>query len=314
MSTNVPPHNLRELCDALILLVRSPEATVDDLMDLLPGPDFPTGGFIYGLRGIRDAYTTGRGLLRIRARTIVERERAHGPRGHRRHRGALRRQQGPAARGDRRPGPRQEARGNLRPARRVRPRGPSGGPRVEEGGGAAHRPQPTVQAHAHGGRLRREPPRDRRQPAARAHAQGDPRATSSSTGARSRCARPSSGSGRRGSGPTCSRASRSRWTTWTRVIALIRSSPNPAAAREGLMEQFGLSDAQVEAHPRPAAAPPHRLGAGQDPGRVPGDAPPHRGTRGDPRRRTQGVGTSWWTTSRKSATSTATPAGPRSSS
>ncbi len=78
MSTNVPPHNLRELCDALILLLRSPDATVDDLMTLLPGPDFPTGGFIYGLRGIRDAYTTGRGLLRIRARTIVEENKRTG--------------------------------------------------------------------------------------------------------------------------------------------------------------------------------------------------------------------------------------------
>jgi DNA gyrase subunit A len=78
MSTNVPPHNLRELCDALILLLRSPDASVDDLMTLLPGPDFPTGGFIYGLRGIRDAYTTGRGLLRIRARTIVEENKRTG--------------------------------------------------------------------------------------------------------------------------------------------------------------------------------------------------------------------------------------------
>ncbi len=78
MSTNVPPHNLRELCDALILLLRSPDATVDDLMTVLPGPDFPTGGFIYGLGGIRDAYTTGRGLLRIRARTIVEENKRTG--------------------------------------------------------------------------------------------------------------------------------------------------------------------------------------------------------------------------------------------
>ncbi|MHB8765535.1 MAG: DNA gyrase subunit A [Deferrisomatales bacterium] len=73
MSTNVPPHNLRELCDALILLVRQPRVTIDELMRVLPGPDFPTGAFLYGVKGIREAYTTGRGLLRLRARTVVER-------------------------------------------------------------------------------------------------------------------------------------------------------------------------------------------------------------------------------------------------
>ena len=73
MSTNIPPHNLRELCDALILLVRNPDASVDDIMQVLPGPDFPTGAFIYGARGIREAYATGRGTLRLRARAVIER-------------------------------------------------------------------------------------------------------------------------------------------------------------------------------------------------------------------------------------------------
>ncbi len=72
MSTNIPPHNLGELCDALILLIRKPEASIAELMQVLPGPDFPTGGFIYGIRGIHEAYTTGKGLLRLRARTEVE--------------------------------------------------------------------------------------------------------------------------------------------------------------------------------------------------------------------------------------------------
>jgi DNA gyrase subunit A len=72
MSTNIPPHNLGELCDALILLIRRPEAAIAELMAVLPGPDFPTGGFIYGIRGIHEAYTTGKGLLRVRARTEVE--------------------------------------------------------------------------------------------------------------------------------------------------------------------------------------------------------------------------------------------------
>ncbi len=73
MSTNIPPHNLRELCDALILLVRKPDASVDEIMRVLPGPDFPTGAFIYGARGIREAYATGRGTLRLRARAVIER-------------------------------------------------------------------------------------------------------------------------------------------------------------------------------------------------------------------------------------------------
>jgi DNA gyrase subunit A len=72
MSTNVPPHNLTELCDALVLLVRNPKATVEQIMELLPGPDFPTAAFIYGTKGIRDAYATGKGLLRLRARALVE--------------------------------------------------------------------------------------------------------------------------------------------------------------------------------------------------------------------------------------------------
>ncbi len=73
MSTNIPPHNLRELSEALILLVRAPGSSIDEIMRVLPGPDFPTGAYLYGTRGIRDAYTTGKGLLRLRARTLVER-------------------------------------------------------------------------------------------------------------------------------------------------------------------------------------------------------------------------------------------------
>ncbi|MDF1553046.1 MAG: DNA gyrase subunit A [Deferrisomatales bacterium] len=74
MSTNIPPHNLGELCAALLLLVREPDTTVEQIMEVLPGPDFPTGGFIYGSMAIREAYTTGRGVLKVRARTAVERD------------------------------------------------------------------------------------------------------------------------------------------------------------------------------------------------------------------------------------------------
>ena len=72
MATNIPPHNLREVCDALIALIQTPELTIDELMRYIPGPDFPTAGFICGQRPIRDAYHEGRGILTIRARATIE--------------------------------------------------------------------------------------------------------------------------------------------------------------------------------------------------------------------------------------------------
>ncbi len=72
MATNVPPHNLRELIDALTHVVRDPDCTLDDLLEKMPGPDFPTGAIICGREGIRAAYATGRGLLTVRARAELE--------------------------------------------------------------------------------------------------------------------------------------------------------------------------------------------------------------------------------------------------
>jgi DNA gyrase subunit A len=72
MATNIPPHNLGEVADAIRLLVENPEVELDELMEVLPGPDFPTSGFIYGIEGIRQAYATGRGHFRIRGRAVVE--------------------------------------------------------------------------------------------------------------------------------------------------------------------------------------------------------------------------------------------------
>jgi DNA gyrase subunit A len=74
MATNIPPHNLGEVCDALIALVEHPELTVDELMRYVPGPDFPTAGFICGQAPIREAYREGRGILTVRARATVETE------------------------------------------------------------------------------------------------------------------------------------------------------------------------------------------------------------------------------------------------
>jgi DNA gyrase subunit A len=72
MATNVPPHNLTEVVDALLLLIENPDISVEELMAALPGPDFPTAGFIHGLAGIRAAYETGRGIIQLRARAGVE--------------------------------------------------------------------------------------------------------------------------------------------------------------------------------------------------------------------------------------------------
>ncbi|MBI5577420.1 MAG: DNA gyrase subunit A [Deltaproteobacteria bacterium] len=72
MATSIPPHNLGEVLDALAALIANPEITVDELMEFVPAPDFPTGGILYGLEGVRDAYRTGRGSVQIRARAFIE--------------------------------------------------------------------------------------------------------------------------------------------------------------------------------------------------------------------------------------------------
>jgi DNA gyrase subunit A len=72
MATNIPPHNLGEVLDAALLLLREPNTTTAELMKLVSGPDFPTAGFIYGRAGIRQAYETGRGSLTLRAKTEIE--------------------------------------------------------------------------------------------------------------------------------------------------------------------------------------------------------------------------------------------------
>jgi DNA gyrase subunit A len=72
MATNIPPHNLIEICDAVTMLIDNPEATLEDLLEIVPGPDFPTGGTILGREGIQAAYATGRGRVIIRAKAFAE--------------------------------------------------------------------------------------------------------------------------------------------------------------------------------------------------------------------------------------------------
>ncbi|MEC8557988.1 MAG: DNA gyrase subunit A [Planctomycetota bacterium] len=72
MATSIPPHNLREVCSGVIALIDNPEVTIDELLELIPGPDFPTGGIICGHLGIRQGYKTGRSTIVVRARTSID--------------------------------------------------------------------------------------------------------------------------------------------------------------------------------------------------------------------------------------------------
>ncbi len=78
MATNVPPHNLGEVIDALIMIIENPEASIENLMTCIKGPDFPTGAFIYGREGINKSFRTGRGSIVMRAKAIVERKERTG--------------------------------------------------------------------------------------------------------------------------------------------------------------------------------------------------------------------------------------------
>src|SRR5205823_1326265 len=72
MATNIPPHNLREIVDAAILLIEKPDTSLKEVMKLVPGPDFPTGAYIAGREGIEAAYKTGRGSFTMRAKAAIE--------------------------------------------------------------------------------------------------------------------------------------------------------------------------------------------------------------------------------------------------
>jgi DNA gyrase subunit A len=78
MATNIPPHNLSEVCDALLQLIENPDLTMEQLLDIIPGPDFPTGGQLLGREAIRQAYLTKRGTLTIRATAAIETDKRSG--------------------------------------------------------------------------------------------------------------------------------------------------------------------------------------------------------------------------------------------
>ena len=114
MATNIPPHNLREVAKAVELLVDNPDATIADLRKVIKGPDFPTGGYIYGREGIKEAYETGRGRVIMRARAQIEEKESSDRSPDRHHRDPLPGQQGEPGPVHRRAGHGEEDRGHHR--------------------------------------------------------------------------------------------------------------------------------------------------------------------------------------------------------
>ena len=175
MATNMIPHNLGEVVGAARWLITHPNATLDKLMEFVPGPDLPTGGMLLGLDEVREAYETGRGVVRMRAQG---RDRPAGgqpwPSGDHGHRAAVRRRPGEGHREDHRRG--EQVQAAHRDRRRQGPHRPGerhpAGDRVQgrgEPAGAAGRPLP---AHADGAVVRHQQPGPGRRAAADVGAQG----------------------------------------------------------------------------------------------------------------------------------------------
>ena len=103
MATNIPPHNLGEVIDACMALIDNPALGIDELINIIPGPDFPTGGIILGRQGIRSAYHLGRGSIVMRGK-VDDRNHPQGPRSDHHHGNSLPGEQGHHGRADRRTG------------------------------------------------------------------------------------------------------------------------------------------------------------------------------------------------------------------
>ena len=144
MATNIPPHNLNEVVDACQHLLKNPEATIDELIEIIPAPDFPTAGIIYGVAGVRDGYRTGRGRVVMRALTHFEEiDRGQRHVDHRR-RVAVPGEQALTSGAHRRTRQREEARRHLRYPRRVRQERHARRDRAEARRSAGSRPQQSV--------------------------------------------------------------------------------------------------------------------------------------------------------------------------
>ena len=204
MATNIPPHNLAEVINATLLIIENPTCSVHELMQVMPGPDFPTGGEIHGVGSLIQLYETGRGVIRVRGKCDITEEKGRERIIH--HRDALRGEQGDDGQADRRAGQREEDHRHLRPHGRIeQPRRHPGGDRDQEerhGDGGA---EPALQAHPVRDQLRRALPGGGPQPA---------RASS-----------------------TCARSSRPTWTTASRSSPRrTRFELDKAEARAHILE------------------------------------------------------------------------------
>ena len=165
MATNIPPHNLGEVIDACIALIDNPALSIEDLIAIVPGPDFPTGGIILGRQGIRSAYHLGRGSIVMRGKVEFETLR-----GEREaiiiQRNSLSGEQGAPGRAHRRTGARQEDRRHCRAARRIRPRRLPRRDRNAARRGAGRGAQPALPLHRAAIDVRRQHGGARRRPAA----------------------------------------------------------------------------------------------------------------------------------------------------
>ena len=184
MATNMAPHNLGEVIAAARHLIANPEASLDELMRFVPGPDLPTGGKIVGLDGIREAYETGRGIFRTRATARVEKVTPRRD-GHRGHRAALRCRAGEGDLADQGPGPGQEAGRHRRPEGPDRP-APRAAPGHRDPGRVPSRGRPrrAVPAHADGRDVRHQQRRPGGRPAPRPRPARTAPASTSTTGSR----------------------------------------------------------------------------------------------------------------------------------
>ena len=224
MATNIPPHNLGEVVDAIVHLIDNPEADADDLMGFIKGPDFPTGGVILGTGGFKEAYRTGRGRVRVRAKAHTEQLKGNRTaivvtelpvpgqprRAHRQHR---------------RPRQEQEAHRDQRPAQRVRPHRHAPGHRAQARGHPDGGAQQALQAHADADHLRGHQHRPRRRRAAHARPCRRCCRHTSPSRKRSSSGAPSSSSTRPRRGPTSSKACSSPSTTSTRSSASSATRP-----------------------------------------------------------------------------------------
>ena len=273
MATNIPPHNLGEVCDGLDAADRRPRRLDSTkLMQAMPGPDFPTAGFIHGLDGDPPGLRRPAAASSRCAPAPASRPSAAASAGDHRHRDPLPGEQGAADREDRRAGAREADRGDLRPARRVRPRRHPHRHRGQARRGARGHPQPALQADPDAVDLRHHHARDRRQPAEGAEPRARCCATSSTTGRPSIIRRTRYDLRKAEERAHILEGLLKALDHLDEVITTIRQSQTPPEARERLMAELRLHPGPGRGDPRHAPAAADRPRAPEDRRRVPGAA------------------------------------------